>query len=88
MVCDNMSSYNLLSVTHRFSAISLHYYLHYCEIFLAHFLIKTDLEIISSLHIVFSLCVRVVWCVVCTDFTDVVKVDEAVDVTEMSLLNI
>ena len=47
-----------------------HDYLHYCGIFLARFLIKVDLNIISSLHIVFSLCARVVWCDVCTDFTN------------------
>ena len=70
----------------RFSAISFHDYLHYCGIFLAHFLMKIDRNIISSLHIVFSLCARVGWCDVCTDFTNVIKVD--VDVNEMSLLNI
>ena len=43
----------------RFSAISFHDYLHYCGILLAHFLIKIDLNIISNLHIVFSLCARV-----------------------------
>ena len=43
-----------------------------------------DLNIISSLHIVFSLCARVGWCDVCTDFTNVIKVD----VNKMSLLNI
>ena len=72
----------------RFSAISFHDYLHYCGIFLAHFLIKIDLNIISSLHIVFSLCARVGWCDVCTDFTNVIKVDVDVDVNEISLLNI
>ena len=45
----------------RFSAISFHDYLHYCGIFLAHFLIKIVLNIISSLHIVLSLCVQVGW---------------------------
>ena len=70
----------------RFSAISFHDYLHYGGIFLAHFLIKIDLNIISSLYIVFLLCARVGWCDVCTDFTNVIKVD--VDVNEMSLLNI
>ena len=70
----------------RFSAISFHDYLHYCGIFLAHFLIKIDLNIISSLHIVFSLFAQVGWCDVRTDFMKVVKVD--VDVNEMSLLNI
>ena len=48
---------------------------------------KIDRNIISSLHIVFSLCARVGWCDVCTDFTNVIKVDENVDVNEMSLLN-
>ena len=67
-----------------FSAIRFHDYLHYCGIFLAHLLIKIDLNIISSLHIVFSLCARVGWCDVCTDFTNVIKVD----VNKMSLLNI
>ena len=70
----------------RFSAISSHDYLHHCGIFLARILIKIDLGVISSLHIVFSLCARVGWCDVCTDFTNVIKVD--VDVNEMSLLNI
>ena len=64
----------------RFSAISLHDYLHYCGKFLAHFLIKIDR------NTVFLLCARVGWCDVCTDFTNVIKVD--VDVNEMSLLNI
>ena len=58
----------------RFSAISFHDYLHYFGIFLAHFLIKIDLSTISSLHIV------------CSNFTNVIKVD--VDVNEMSPLNI
>ena len=45
----------------RFSAISFHNYLHYFGIFLAHFLMKIrlDCNIISSLHIVFSLCAQV-----------------------------
>ena len=72
----------------RFSAISFHNYLHYCGIFLAHFLMKIDRNIISSLHIVFSLRARVGWCDACTDFTNVIKVDENVYVNEMSLLNI
>ena len=72
----------------RFSAISFHDYLHYCEIFLAHFLIKIDRYIISSLHIAFSLCARVGWCDVCTDFTNVTKVDVDGDVNVMSLLSI
>ena len=70
----------------RFSTIIFHDYLHYCGIFLARFLITIVLNIISSLHIVFSLCARVGWCDVCTDFTNVIKVD--VDLNEMSLLNI
>ena len=45
----------------RFSAIILHDYLHYnCTV--ARFLITIILNIISSLHIVFSLCARVGWC--------------------------
>ena len=72
----------------RFSAISFHDYLHYCEIFLAHFLIKIDRNIISSLHIAFSLCARVGWCDVCTDFTNVTKVDVDGDANVMSLFNI
>ena len=36
---------------------------------------KIDRNIISSLHFVFSLCARVGWCDVCTDFTNVIKVD-------------
>ena len=72
----------------RFSAISLHDYLHYCGKFLAHFLMKIDRNIISSLHIVFSLCTRVGWCDVCTDFTNVIKIDVDVEVNEILLLNI
>ena len=68
----------------RFSAISFHDYLHYFGIFLAHISMKIDRNIISSLHVVFSLCARVGWCDVCTDFTNVIKVD----VNKMSLLNI
>ena len=84
MVCDNTSTYR--ASRNRFSAISFHDYLHYCGIFLARFLIKIDRNIISSLHIVFSLYARVGWCDVGKDFTNVIKVD--VDVNEMSLLNI
>ena len=65
----------------RFSAISLH---DYCGISLAHFLIKIVPNIIPSLHIVFSLCARVGWRDVCTDFTNLIKLD----VNEMSLLHI
>ena len=74
----------------RFSAISFHCYLHYCRIFLVRSLIKIVLNIISSLHIVFSLCVRVGWRDACTDFTNLLKVDVDVDVdvNEMTLLNI
>ena len=43
----------------RFSAIIFHDYLHYRGVFLARFLIKIVLNIISSPHIVFSLCARV-----------------------------
>ena len=70
----------------RFSAISFHDYLHYCGKFLAHFLMKIDRNIISSLHVVFLLCAQVGLFDVCTEFTNVIKVD--VDVNEMSLLNI
>ena len=66
----------------RFSAISFHNYLHYFGIFLTHSLMKIDRNIISSLHIVFSLCTRVGWCDVCTDFTNIIKIDENVDVNE------
>ena len=67
----------------RFSAISFHDYLHYCGIFLAHFLMKIDRNIISSLHIVFSLC-KLVGVMSVQVFTNVIKVD----VNEISLLNI
>ena len=70
----------------RFSAISLHDYLRYFGIFLADFLMKINRNIISSLYIVFSLCARVGWCDVCTEFTNVIKVDVDIDVDEMSLL--
>ena len=79
-----MSSYR--ASRNRISAISFHDYLHYFGIFLAHFMMKIDRYIIISLHIVFSLCARAGWFDVCTDFTNVIKVD--VDLNEMSLLNI
>ena len=59
----------------RFSAIIFHDYLQYCGIFLARFLITVVLNIISSLHIVFSFCARVGWCDVGTEFTHLIKVD-------------
>ena len=68
----------------RFSVIIFHDYLYYCGIFLARFLITVVLNIISSLHMVFSLCARVGWCDVWTEFTNSIKVD--VDVNEMPLL--
>ena len=47
-----------------FSAISFHDYLHYCGIFLAHFLMKIDRNIISSLQ--YSLLtLRASWLVWC-----------------------
>ena len=70
----------------RFSAISFHDYLHFCGIFLAHFLTKIDRNVISSLHIVFLLSARVGLCDVCAEFTNVIKAD--VDVNVMSPLNI
>ena len=87
LVCDNMSSYNLSSVTQSLCAISFHDYSRYCGLLLAHFLMKINRNIILSLHIVFSLCALVGWCDVGTDFTNVIKVDVNVDVSEMSLLN-
>ena len=63
------------ALRNRFSAISYHDYLHYCGIFLACFLIKIDLNIISSLRMVFSLCARVGWRDVSTEFTNVIKVN-------------
>ena len=77
-----MSSYKYRASRNRFSTIIFHDYLHCCGIFLARFLITIVLNIISSLHIVFSLCARVGWCDVCTDFTNVIKVDADVDVNE------
>ena len=71
---------HLTTYRNRFSAIIFHDYLHYCRIFLVRFLITIVFNIISSLHIVFSLCARVGWCDVCTELD--------VDVNEMSLLNI
>ena len=83
-----MSSCNLPSVTQSLSAIIFHNYLHSCGIFLARVLITIVLNIISSHHVVFSLCVRVGWCDVCTEFTKLIKVDVDISVNEMSLLNI
>ena len=77
LIRDNMSSYNLPSVTQSLFRD------HLSRLF-ARFLITIVLNIISSLHIVFSLCARVGWCDVCTEFTNLIKVD--VDAVEMSLL--
>ena len=72
----------------RFSAIIFHDYLHYRGVFLARFLINIVLNIISSPHIVFSLCAQVSCWDVGTEFTNLIKVDVDGDVKEMSLLNI
>ena len=64
----------------RFSAIIFHDYFHYCGISLVRFLITVVLNIVSSLHIVFSFCARVGWCDAWTEFT---KVDVDADVNEM-----
>ena len=53
----NLTTYR--ASRNRFSAISFHNYWQYCGIFLTRFLIKIDLNIISSLHIVFSLGVGI-----------------------------
>ena len=84
---DSMSSCNLPRVTQSlFRDHPVHDYLHYCGIFFARFLITIVVNIISSLHIVFSFRARVGWWDVGTEFTNLIKVD--VDVNEMSLLNI
>ena len=75
LIRDNMSSYNLPSVTQSLFRD------HLSRLF-ARFLITIVLNIISSLHIVFSLCARVGWCNVCTDFTNLIKTD--VDVNKIS----
>ena len=62
-----------------FSAVSFHDYLHYFGIFLEHSLMKIDRNIITSLHIVFSLCTRVGWCDFCTDFINFMKVDVTIE---------
>ena len=56
----------------RFSAIIFYDYLYYCCIFLARFLITIVLNTISSIYIVFSLCVRAGWRDVCTEFYNLV----------------
>ena len=47
---------------------------------------KSIAILFQAFNIVFLLCARVGWCDVCTDFTNVIKVD--VDVNKMSILNI
>ena len=64
----------------RFSAIIFCDYVHYCRIFLARFLITIVFNIIVSLHIVFSFCARIGRFDVCTEFTNLIKVDVDVDV--------
>ena len=68
-----------------FTAISFNDYLHYCVLFLAHFLIKIDLYIILSLHIVFSFYAWVVW-YVCTDFTNIIKVTKVIKCNNIILI--
>ena len=63
----------------RFSAIIFQDYLHYCGIFLARFLITIVLNIISSSRIVVSLCARVGWCDVCTEFSNLIKIDATIE---------
>ena len=86
MITSHLTTYR--ASRNRFSAIIFHDYLHYCEIFHARFLITIVLNMSSNLHIVFSLCARVGCSDVGTEFTNLIKVDEDVDVNEMSLLNI
>ena len=61
MQTENLKSFNVWYIItchltayrasrNRFSAISLHDYLYYCGIFLAHILMKIDRNIISSLQ--------------------------------------
>ena len=83
-----MSSYNLPSVTQSlFPDHLLRLFALLCIIpcpFLDH------RRIISSLPRGFLLCARVDWCDVCTEFTNLMKVDVDVDVdvNKMSLSNI
>ena len=87
LVCDNMSSSNSPSVTQSLFRDQLfHDYLHYFRIFRAHFLMKIDRNIIST-FIYSSHFARELVSVMSTDFTNVIKVDENVDVNEISLLN-
>ena len=89
MQTENLKSFTTYRESrNHFSAVSFHVNLHCFAIFLAHFLMEIDRNITSSLHVVFSLCARVGWCDVYTDFTNVIKVDVDVAVNEMSLLNI
>ena len=81
LVCDNMSSYNLPSVTQSLFCDQL------SPLFALWWTIPGPfVDIISSRHIVFSLCTRVGCCHACTGFTNLIKVD--VDLNEMSLSNI
>ena len=48
VTCHHLAAYRVSR--NRFSAIPLHDYLPYCGIFLAHFLMKIDRNIISSLQ--------------------------------------
>ena len=88
LVCDNMSFYNLPSVTQSlfrgqrkkrlrddFSRLLALFWN-----IPGHFLMKINRNIVSSLRIVFSRCTQVGWCDFCTDFTNVIKVDVDVDV--------
>ena len=63
-----------------FSTISFHDYLHYIGIFLAH----KNRSLYNFKPSYSLLTLRVSWCDVCTDFTNVIKVDVDVDVNEMS----
>ena len=75
-----MSSCNLPGVMQSLFRDHFSRLFHYCGISLVRFLITNVLNIVSSLHIVFSFCARVGWCDAWTEFT---KVDVDADVNEM-----
>ena len=82
-----MSSYNLLSVTQSLFCDQLPRLFALLWNIPGLFLEQNrSLYNFKPSYRVLSLCARFVWCDVCTDFTNLIKVD--IDVNEMLLLNI
>ena len=82
LVYNNMSSCSLPSVTQSLSATAFTIICTIVEYSWPISWWKSIAILFQAFNIVFLLCARVGWCDVCTDFTNVIKVDADVDVNE------